>query len=324
MRQRPKFWDRPGSLPGAALAPLGALTAALGRLRWRLARPIRVPVPVICVGNLTVGGAGKTPTALALIGLLRDWGYQVHAVSRGYGGSLAGPARVDPDRHRADLVGDEPLLLARAAPTWVARDRAAGAEAAIRRGARVIVLDDGFQNPRLEKDLSLLVVDGTHGFGNGRVMPAGPLREPVEAGLARADALVLVGPDRAGVLAGLPRGLPVLRAWIDAVPPPPEIAQRPIVAFAGIAFPDKLFETLERLGLRVVERVRYPDHYGFADADIAFLRGLAADHDAALVTTTKDAVRLPAGARGGVYALDVALRFEDEEALRALLRGRLG
>src|SRR5690349_19822422 len=195
----PDFWARDGVLP-TVLAPLGSAIAGVGMARRRLAKPFIVPIPVVCVGNLTIGGSGKTPVVLALVDWLRARGASVHCLTRGYGGALAGPVLVD-GRHDATAVGDEAMLLAAAAPTVVSRDRAAGARLALARGAGILVMDDGFQNPQLAKTLSLVVVDGATGFGNGRLLPAGPLREPIDAGLARADAVVLVGDDRAGVRA---------------------------------------------------------------------------------------------------------------------------
>jgi tetraacyldisaccharide 4'-kinase len=207
----PEFWRRDGAL-AHALAPLSWAWAAGARGRQAGARPEHAAAPVLCVGNLTVGGAGKTPTVLALLRRLRERGRKPHALSRGYGGRLKGPLRVAAG-HTAAQVGDEALLLAEAAPTWIARDRAAGARAAVAAGADVIVMDDGFQNPSLAKDLSLVVVDAAYGFGNGRLLPAGPLREPIARGLARADAVVLVLPSLDERLAPLPpMGLPVLRA----------------------------------------------------------------------------------------------------------------
>ena len=207
----PGFWQKDGLLP-RLLAPASLCFAAGGWLRRRLASPQHVEAQVICVGNLVAGGAGKTPVAVAIGERLLARGATVHFLSRGYGGRERGPLRVEPDRHGAADVGDEPLLLARTAPTWIARDRAAGAAAAVTAGAGVIVMDDGFQNHTLRKDLSLLVVDGGYGFGNKRVMPAGPLREPLASGLGRADAVVLIGTDQCGVEAMLPPSLPLLRA----------------------------------------------------------------------------------------------------------------
>ena len=314
----PDFWRSEGVL-ATLLAPLGAGYDLAGRLRRGLLTPQRASVPVICVGNLVVGGAGKTPLAIALLGRLAERGWRAHCVTRGYGGREGGPRRVDPERDDASAVGDEPLLLARAAPTWIARDRVAGARAAAAAGAAVVVLDDGFQNPRLAKDLSLIAVDGAYGFGNGRVLPAGPLREALAAGLARAQAVVLFGDDTAGVAQALPPGLPLLQA--DLVPDAagePLRGQR-VLAFAGIGRPEKFFATLRALGAEVAATHAFPDHHPYGAAEIDALRREAARLRAGLVTTEKDAVRLPRGLAAEVAVLPVRARWRDSGAIDALL-----
>ena len=200
----PDFWRRRTVTP-FLLLPVGWFFSRIGALRQALVRPWRAPVPVLCVGNLVAGGAGKTPLALALGDRLQQNGVTVHFLTRGYGGREAGPLQVDPTRHGFREVGDEALLLARLAPTWVARDRRLGAEAAAKAGAGVLVMDDGFQNPSIEKDLSIIAIDGGYGFGNGLVMPAGPLREPLARGFARADAAVVIGRDRGGAASRIPK-----------------------------------------------------------------------------------------------------------------------
>ncbi|CAO3405967.1 tetraacyldisaccharide 4'-kinase [Azospirillum largimobile] len=315
----PAFWYRPPGLASSLLAPLGALYGLAGRRRIAGTVPQRVAAPVVCVGNLVAGGAGKTPVGLALIAALRARGVPVHALTRGHGGREAGPLQVDPARHAAADVGDEALLLAGAAPCWVARDRVAGARRAVAAGAGTIVMDDGFQNPALHKDLALIVADGAVGFGNGRLVPAGPLRERVADGLARADALVILGEDRHGV-AALAGGRPVLKAWLE---PDPEaaarLAGRAVLAFAGIGRPEKFFATLEMLGARVVERAPFADHHPYRPAEVAALIDRAAAAGTVPVTTAKDAVRLPPDLRGRVEVLPVSVRWEDEGALAALL-----
>jgi len=260
---------------------------------------------------------------LALARLLQDQGRTVQLVSRGHGGRLAGPLRVDPARHDAAMVGDEPLLLADVAPCWIARDRAAGVRAAAAAGATLALLDDGFQNPTIAKTWSLLAIDGEHGFGNGRVLPAGPLREPPQRGLARADAVLLIGEDRAGIAAVLPPGKPLLRA--DLVPLlPAALAGRRVLAFAGIGRPAKFFAALERLPVELVERTAFPDHHPYAAAEIERLIERAAGLDAVAVTTTKDLVRVPRSLRPRVTAIDVELRWRDNEAIRRLLAATPG
>src|SRR5439155_26955630 len=247
-------WESPPGLLADLLLPIGAAWNAVGRLRRALSRPYRPPIPVVCVGNLVAGGAGKTPVALALSAWLLDHGVRVHVVTRGYGGYLRGPIRVDPSRHDALEVGDEALLLAARTPCWVARDRVAGARAAVAAGASAILLDDGFQNPAISKTLALIVLDADYGFGNGRVIPAGPLRENLRSGLARADALVLLaveaeanGPERLGASIGLP----VIRAALAPVGGE-RLAGLHLLAFTGIGRPKKFFTALRALGAILV------------------------------------------------------------------------
>lgn len=315
----PAFWYRPPGLASTLLAPLGALYGFAGRRRVAGTVPQRVATPVVCVGNLVAGGAGKTPVGLALIAALQARGVSVHALTRGHGGRETGPLRVDPARHGAADVGDEALLLAVAAPCWVARDRVAGAQRAAAAGAGTIVMDDGFQNPALHKDLALIVADGAVGFGNGQLVPAGPLRERVADGLARADAMVILGEDRHG-LAALAGGRPVLKAWLESDPDAAaRLAGRDVLAFAGIGRPEKFFATLEALGARVVERASFADHHPYRPAEVAALIERAAAAGALPVTTAKDAVRLPPELRDRVEVLPVSVRWEDEGALAALL-----
>jgi len=313
MRPAPEFWARDG-IAAQLLQPLAWAHEAAGAARRAMVHPWRAPVPVICVGNLVAGGAGKTPVVLSLAQRLSARGARPHILSRGYGGRAAGPLRVDPARHGAAEVGDEPLLLAAAAPTWVARDRAAGARAAAAAGAGLILMDDGFQNPHLQKDLALLVIDGAYGFGNGRIIPAGPLREPVAAALARADAVVRIGEDEAGVAASL-GGVPVLAAAL--APVADTVFDGPVAAFAGIGRPAKFFRTLAATGARIVAQHAFPDHHPYTERDLARLAAAAGGTQ--LVTTEKDAVRLPPAWRGRVAVLKVEVRWQDAAALDALL-----
>jgi tetraacyldisaccharide 4'-kinase len=315
----PEFWQRTDSAIARLLTPAALAWLAATRLRRAVARPYRAPVPVVCVGNLVAGGAGKTPVALAVARWYVARGLAVHLLSRGYGGRLAGPHRVDPARDIAAEVGDEPLLLAARAPTWIAHDRAAGARAAVAAGARILVMDDGFQNPSLAKTLSLLVVDGGQGFGNGRVIPAGPLRERIEDGLARAGVVVLMGEDRAGALAAIDGRLPVLRARLVPGADAERYRGERVAAFAGIGRPDKFYDTLRDLGALVVATRDFPDHHRYQPEEVMGMVEHAAKRDAVLVTTAKDAVRLPPGALNMVHVLPVELRWDDEEAAGAIL-----
>ena len=317
----PEFWHARGGpmarLLALLLAPLGTGWDAAARVRRALTRPYRAPVPVICVGNLVAGGSGKTPVVLALAASIGASGVAVHVVTRGYGGRLAGPVRVDPARHDAAAVGDEALLIAAVSPCWVARDRAAGVREAVAAGAEAILLDDGFQNPGVAKDLSLVVVDAEYGFGNNRVIPAGPLREPVAAGLARADAIVLIG-DGAAPPGVREAGCPILHA--DLAPVRAErLAGARIVAFAGIGRPEKFFASLRRVGAELIAAHPFPDHHRFTDAQIGRLRREAERADARLVTTAKDWVRLAPGSRDGILVFEVEIDWRDGAALAHLL-----
>jgi tetraacyldisaccharide 4'-kinase len=317
MRRAPAFWRRDGVL-ARMLAPLSAVTEAV--TARRVARPgWRAPVPVICCGNVTVGGSGKTTLALDLGQRLLARGVAVHFLLRGYGGASRGTHRVAAG-DSAVLVGDEALLLAALAPTWVGGDRAASAQAAVAAGAEALVLDDGLQNPTLAKDLALLVVDGGSGFGNRRVLPAGPLREPIAAGAARCRAAVLIGEDSSGAAAALPSGLPVLRARLDPGPATWALAGRRVLAFAGIARPEKFFATLEQVGAVVVDRVPFADHHPYAARDWGRVLDAAARQRALAVTTAKDAVRLPEAIRSQVGIADIRLLWDDVAAIEALLR----
>jgi tetraacyldisaccharide 4'-kinase len=318
----PDFWsESQGPLAGLVaglLAPVGIAFDAAGRLHRAVARPYRAAAPVICVGNLVAGGSGKTPVVLSLAAVLKARGIEPHIVTRGYGGRLAGPLRVDPARHDARAVGDEALLAAARAPCWVARDRAAGVRAAVAAGARAVLLDDGFQNPHVAKDLSLVVVDAEYGFGNGRLMPAGPLRERISCGLARADAVVLLGDDGAAPPSLASRDRPILRAALEPVAGE-RLAGRRVAAFAGIGRPEKFFATLRQVGAELAIERRFPDHHVFRPGEIAALLGEAERVGAQLVTTAKDFARLAPGERAGIAVLEVELCWRDETALTALL-----
>jgi tetraacyldisaccharide 4'-kinase len=317
----PDFWDAPPGLVAGLLAPLGTAWDAAGRLRRAVARPYRPPLSVVCVGNLVAGGSGKTPVVLSLAAMAAAAGIAPHVVTRGYGGRLAGPVRVDPVEHDAAAVGDEALLLAAVAPCWVARDRAAGVRAAAAAGARAVLLDDGFQNPTIEKDLSLVVIDAEYGFGNGRVVPAGPLREPPTVGLARAAAVVLVG-DGEPPPAVHATGRTILRARLEPVGVDAFTGVR-VVAFAGIGRPAKFFASLRAAGAEVVSAHPFPDHHRYAEGELFRLRREAGAAGAGLVTTAKDWARLPPFWRRGIEVLAVEIRWQDPAAVANLLFGLL-
>ena len=323
----PGFWAlaRP-NLAARALKPLGAL---YGRATARrMARPgARVEAAVVCVGNFVLGGAGKTPTAIAVARLLQGAGERVAFLSRGYGGAArAEPVEVDPAIHGAHAVGDEPLLLARVAPCFVGADRVAAARLVIAAGASALVLDDGLQNPSLAKDFSFAVIDGEAGLGNGLTFPAGPLRAPPALQLPFVSAEVVIGgaDDAFPAYRRLAPQKPIFRARLEAdAIVGATLVGRPALAFAGIARPEKFFATLEALGARVAVRRRFADHHPYARREIEALIAEAAARGLTLATTEKDFVRLAPAYRQAVLALPVSLRFETPGTVAALLAAAL-
>ena len=325
--REPAFWRMDGgrssgSVVRALLTPLSWIYGWATARRIRKTEPLDPGIPVICIGNLTLGGTGKTPVAQTILTRLTDMGYRAHALSRGYGGVLKGPVQVDPATHTAGDVGDEPLLLARVAPAWISRDRPAGALAAVAASAQVLVLDDGHQNPTLRKQLSFVVIDGETGWGANKVVPAGPLREPVAVGLARADAVIVMTrnadtlPDYRGLgLADLE--IPILHAWLAPTRMPPRGS---LVAFAGIGRPQKFFDALNAAGADLSETGQFADHHPYSKGDLKRLQRLAKAHKSALITTEKDWVRLPTAMQDEVTAWPVRAEFANPAALDGLLR----
>ncbi|HEY5107519.1 MAG TPA: tetraacyldisaccharide 4'-kinase [Caulobacteraceae bacterium] len=325
----PRWWyvrDR-ASMPvtRALLSPISWIWAWATARRLRRGRPFDPGVPVICVGNLTVGGSGKTPVVQALARQLAAQGRAVHIIARGHGGALAGPVRVEPGRHTAADVGDEAVMMARDAPVWVARDRAAAAAAAVAGGARVLVMDDGFQSPAVRKTLSIVVVDGETRdgewpFGDGRVFPCGPMREPLGVGLARADAVIVLAPaDLAKAsddLLALFEGRTVLIAHLVATEPPPP---GPQIGFAGIAKPWKMERALKAAGCELIDFAPLPDHATLSEATLHFLAKRARGAGAGLVTSEKDWARLSPSWRERVHPWPVRAVFDDPAALDELL-----
>ena len=317
MIREPAFWEGDG-LTARALQPLAGVWTAASRLRRTLTPLWRAPVPVLCVGNVTVGGGGKTPAACALTDRLLSRGWRPHILSRGFGGRHAGPMSVNPAQHTSRDVGDEPLLLVRHAPVWVARNRARAAAAAVDAGADILVMDDGLQNTRLARTLSLIVIDGPRGLGNARVLPAGPLREPMADALARAGTAVIVGDDPhdlTSLLRG--EGLCVLHARFKAGCIPGN--GLPLFAFAGIARPDKFFATLREHGADVVRTRSFGDHHRYDPMVVTTMFEEANALGAQLVTTEKDWVRLDEATRPLAEPVPVRMVFQDEDALGVLI-----
>jgi len=323
----PKFWyrtqDTPMPLAERILAPFSVLYGMLYHLHQRTKTRYKSDIPVICLGNLVAGGTGKTPTAVALLGLITQHklAKTPFFLSRGYGGAEMGPILVDPKIHTAWDVGDEPLILAQYAPVIVAKDRAEGVKLARAKQADVIIMDDGLQNPGIAKDLRLLVINGEMGFGNGKLLPAGPLRQPLYQGLGKADGYILIGEDTRGISPLLHKTKPITHARIaPSGTARPDKAAR-YLAFAGLGYPDKFFNFLKKdMTLDIVECLRFADHYPYADTDITALKDKAKALNARLITTEKDLMRIPSQARTDIETIQIETLFDEPEALASLLK----
>ncbi|KRE18046.1 hypothetical protein ASE63_02340 [Bosea sp. Root381] len=331
----PGFWWRPPGALARLLSPLGRLYGAITLQRMRRAGT-DAGIPVICVGNFVAGGAGKTPTSIALAAMLARHGETPFVLMRGYGGSLAGPVEVDAAYHAAHAVGDEPLLMARHARTVVARDRVAGASLARALGASVIVMDDGLQNPALAKRLRLAVVDGAGGAGNGYCLPAGPLRAPLAGQLAQTDAVLVIGAGAAGeevAAAATEAGVATLTARLQ---PSPEakarLSEQAVLAVSGIGRPEKFADTLRQADARIVAERAFPDHHPYTAEDVAALVAQASELDCLIATTEKDMVKLgplwPHAERHRLLPVPVTLVFDEPGRIEAMaaeaLSGRSG
>jgi tetraacyldisaccharide 4'-kinase len=321
--REPHFWTVTEKRSRAAapvlkllMTPLSMLYRRAGENRIAKTTPVDAGIPVVCIGNLTLGGAGKTPVTAAARAYYASKGARAASLSRGYRGSLAGPTHVDTATHTAGEVGDEPLMLAATGEAWISKDRPTGAQAMKAAGVQIVIMDDGHQNPTLKKSLSIVVIDATNPFGNGHIFPKGPLRERIADGLARADGVVLMGdgerPEELSAFKGV-----VLRARLAPLAPLPPGRY---VAFAGIGRPERFFDSLQaQPGVELSEAMPFPDHHTFQPSDLSFLMKLSKERDAQLVTTDKDHVRLPPEMKGRVMRASVEAKFEDEAAFHALL-----
>ncbi len=321
MLKAPDFWQEKG-LKSWLLKPLSWIYAYIGRMRFEHTDAKKMPVPVICVGNLVMGGAGKTPTVIAIVEILKDMGYTPHIVSRGYGAVIRNVIQVNPTKHTYLEVGDEPLLLSKFATTWASPDRIVGVDAAVAAGADVVVLDDGLQNPTIEKDFSILVVDGMQGFGNEAVFPAGPLREPIDFGLARVQCVLMIGSLVHINMDHMENPPPILHATIQ--PKSLHLNKHRVVAFAGLGFPEKFLNTLHDNNYDVREFIPFADHHPYTVTDIFRLKKIAKSYHARLMTTSKDLLRIHPEYRNDIDVLKINLQFDAPEKMKTLLMDAIG
>lgn len=306
----PSHW-KDNNLLSVVLCPLGWVYGLMTALRLKFIKPRKASVPVICIGNLTAGGTGKTPVAISFSHLLRSHGYNPFFITRGYGGKIQ-DTLVDKNNHQAQDVGDEPLLLAEASPVVVNSNRYNGAIKAQNNGADCIIMDDGFQNPKLHKDLSLLVIDGGFGLGNSRCIPAGPLREFTNSGLKRADAILIIGEDEKNIASQI-KNLPIFKGSI--LPCRPEKGRKEIIAFAGIGRPDKFYTSLEEVGFNLMKKIDFPDHHYYNEEELNQIITKAQTLGTDIYTTSKDFVKIPIELRPHFRVLEITIQWEDEEKL---------
>lgn len=309
----PQIWKKRNFLSNLLL-PISWLYGAATYLRVHTKKSSKVSVPVICIGNLTAGGTGKTPVSVAIAGLLQQNGKNPFFLSRGYGGKLKN-ILVNPEKHSADLAGDEPLILTRQAPVVVDSNRVKGAELAIHNGADCLVMDDGFQNPGLYKDLSFLVFDGAYGAGNHRLIPAGPLRESLKQGFKRAHALIIIGEDKTNISAQT--ALPVFGADIEEIKPATN--NKKVLAFAGIGHPQKFYDSLMRCGLTIFKVQNFPDHHFYTKTELQNLIQTAQKHDLDIYTTSKDYVKIPPELKKYFKVLEIKIKWKEPSKLKQFI-----
>ena len=314
----PTHWQNKNLL-SYALLPLGFIYSQATALRLKIKKSKSVNIPVICVGNLTAGGTGKTPTAIAIADIIQKLGQKPFFVSRGYGGSLSGVI-VDNQKHTPKQVGDEPLLLSQKAGVSVNADRYAAAQKAIANGGEVIIMDDGFQNPSLKKDLSFLVFDGGSGIGNAFPLPAGPLRENFAEGIKRADAAIIIGEDKTNLRAKI-KNLPVFNAKICSQSP--QLKNKSVIAFAGIGRPQKFYDSLRQEKVKILQTIDFPDHHFYSEDELQNLLKIAKEKDAELITTSKDWVKIPPRLQPHFKVLEIYIEWENSQALTDFIQKKL-
>jgi tetraacyldisaccharide 4'-kinase len=313
----PNHWQNNNVL-SRLLMPFGWIYFQLSLWRHKIARSVDIGVPVICVGNIVAGGAGKTPTVMYL-GKLLSKRLKVAFLTRGYGGAFSGPIKVSPHKHTFQDVGDEALLLSKIAPTWVSKNRLDGGLAAKLDGAQIILMDDGFQNPTIGKTFSILVFDGPYGVGNNQLIPSGPLRETLGHGMSRADAVVIIGEDLHDLQSKIPENIPLFSVTTSPIISKKLRVAKSVIGFAGIGRPRKFLETLKTLNVEIQDFVPFPDHHKFRNSEIEDLIRRASETGAQLVTTTKDFVRLPPNTKNSIIAMDIELNWANQNQIKALL-----
>lgn len=314
----PKYWQS-NSFISKLLAPFGLIYGGLTCLRQKLKKPCKISVPVICIGNITAGGTGKTPVSISVAKMLETEMFHPFFVTRGYGGKLQ-DVIVNNKKHTARDVGDEPLLLSKQAPVVVNADRAKAAQKALEQGADVIVMDDGFQNPSLYKDLSFLVFDGHYGIGNGKIIPAGPLRESLKSGIKRADAVIILGKDKHNLAQKC--GLPVFFGHTESIQANLDSNQN-VLAFAGIGHPQKFYHTLKQQGFNLVKTIDFPDHHFYTRTELDSIVAQAKELNAQIYTTGKDSVKIPPLYSQDIHVLEIAVVWDKPEELTAFIKQKI-
>ena len=319
MLKAPKFWyEKNNTLFSILLYPASLAYRFATRINIFLKKSVKSDIPVICIGNLVVGGAGKTPVALKIGKILTMAGYNPHFLTRGYAGKLKNNIKVS-DCHSAEEVGDESLILSKIAPTWIGSNRIKSSFFAKKNNADCVIMDDGFQNPTIKKDFSIIVIDGKQGFGNRRVLPSGPLRESINRGFKRADAIIVVGEDLFKIKSILPKSIPCFDAYFDVSKNKEIFKGKNVTAFAGIAFPAKFFETLRQQGAKILKTVNFPDHYIYDENDLLKLVEIANNNQSILVTTTKDFLRIPENYKTIIHKLEGEIVLKNEDVLQKVL-----
>lgn len=312
----PKFWEKE-NLTAKLLSPLSGVYAKKTATRLEEEKGYKAKIPVICIGNLVAGGAGKTPIAILIAKQLQEAGKNVHFLCSDYAGEVETPQKVESDD--CAKYGDEAVLLSETAPTWVGSDRSATAKLAQKDGAELLIMDDGFQNPTLKKDFSIIVIDGTYGFGNGRVIPAGPLREPIDVGLQRADCVLVMGEEKAKLPAfSIPKFSAKLEIEYEEF-----LQQEDVVAFCAIARPKKFYNSLEEKGLNIVEKFSFPDHHLYSDEDLKKILNSATERQAIAVTTEKDYVKIPKQLRVMLHLVKATAVLDDEKKFTKALNAKI-